>query len=295
MVKRWEGFGIEKLKMIDLKDKRGKKFKFGKIIFLLIILIASIFYYKFSMTGHAVVTETQIIRVIDGDTIETIDGDKIRLIGINTPEKGQKYYKEAKEKIQDLVLNKTVSLESDIEDRDRYGRLLRYVYVDGIFVNELMVKSGLAYYYEYGKTKKYKKELINVEEQAKKNELYLWKGFNNINNLEDSKCLSISLFHYDAKGNDDENLNDEYVVFENKCNKDIDMTEWTINDVGNNLYKFDKFIVKASSEFILYTGQGKDNETVIYWNVKRKSIWNNNGDILYLRNSNDDLVIIKSY
>jgi len=88
-----------------------------------------------------------VTRVIDGDTIVIDTGQKVRYIGIDTPEvypQAEPYGKEAWEVNRHLVDGKPVRLERDVSDTDRYGRLLRYVYVDEIFVNAELVRLGLA-------------------------------------------------------------------------------------------------------------------------------------------------------
>lgn len=107
-----------------------------------------------------------IKRVVDGDTIELDDGpastrlgeagEKVRYIGINTPESVDSerpvecFGKEATEFNKNLVEGKTVRLERDISDRDKYGRLLRYVYLeDGTFVNKMLVREGYAFVATY--------------------------------------------------------------------------------------------------------------------------------------------------
>jgi endonuclease YncB( thermonuclease family) len=95
---------------------------------------------------------TTVTRVIDGDTIELETGEKVRYIGINTPEIHhpakpiQCFGEEAALRNSELVLNKKVRLVKDISETDRYKRLLRYVYLeDGTFVNLQLVKEGFAY------------------------------------------------------------------------------------------------------------------------------------------------------
>lgn len=95
-----------------------------------------------------------VVNVIDGDTFETYNGEIIRLICINSPEVGEEGYEEAKSYLEELVLGKEVRLEKDISETDKYGRLLRYVYVneslgeldenisEEIFVNKEIVESG---------------------------------------------------------------------------------------------------------------------------------------------------------
>lgn len=89
-------------------------------------------------------------RVIDGDTIELADGSRVRYIGVDTPEtvhpkkQIECFGKEAKERNRQLVEGKRVTLEQDVSNTDRYGRLLRYVTVDGIVVNETLIREGYA-------------------------------------------------------------------------------------------------------------------------------------------------------
>jgi len=95
---------------------------------------------NFSETG-------QVIDVIDGDTIDVlIDGTeyRVRYIGIDTPERDDVCYIEATDANAALVANQTVRLVQDVSEVDRYGRLLRYVYVDTLLVNAELVAGGWA-------------------------------------------------------------------------------------------------------------------------------------------------------
>jgi len=97
--------------------------------------------------------EAKVVRIVDGDTIEVsvVGGiEKVRLIGIDTPESGEPGFNEATEYVKARVLDKTVLLWQDVSDRDRYDRLLAYVtYGNGSFLNYLLVKSGFAVPYRY--------------------------------------------------------------------------------------------------------------------------------------------------
>ncbi|GAB4479373.1 MAG: hypothetical protein Kow00124_24910 [Anaerolineae bacterium] len=89
----------------------------------------------------------EVVRVIDGDTIDVaIDGEvyRVRYIGVNTPERDEACYREATEANTDLVAYQTVTLVRDVSETDRYGRLLRYVYVGDTFVNAVLVAGGWA-------------------------------------------------------------------------------------------------------------------------------------------------------
>lgn len=91
-------------------------------------------------------------RVVDGDTIELESGEKVRYIGINAPESVKSdspvecFGKEASAYNKQLVEGQRVRLERDVSDRDKYGRLLRFVYLeDGTLVNDQLVHEGFAY------------------------------------------------------------------------------------------------------------------------------------------------------
>lgn len=91
--------------------------------------------------------QATVVWVIDGDTIDVeIDGQeyRVRYIGIDTPERDEVCYDEATDANARMVEGRTVTLVADVEDMDRYDRLLRYVYVDGVFVNEVLIRDGWA-------------------------------------------------------------------------------------------------------------------------------------------------------
>ncbi len=118
---------------------------------------------------------SQVSKVIDGDTITLDNGEKVRLIGIDTPERGQCYYKEAKLRLTELVLNKKVELEKDITNRDKYKRLLRYIYIDNSSINKILVEEGYAKSYYYPPDIKNYQIFRQSEKLAKKNSLGMWK------------------------------------------------------------------------------------------------------------------------
>lgn len=121
------------------------------------------------------------IRVIDGDTIVLEGNEKIRLIGVDTPELHhpkkpvQHYAKEAKEFSQRMVEGKQVRLEYDWQRKDKYGRTLAYVYLaDGTFLNVEIIRQGYGFAY----TKfpfKYLEQFRRAEKEARQNKIELWK------------------------------------------------------------------------------------------------------------------------
>lgn len=121
-------------------------------------------------------------RVVDGDTFVLETGEKVRMILINTPEsvhpdkeRNTEFGKLASEYAKNLLEGKNVYLEKDVSETDRYGRLLRYVYLeDGTFVNELIVKEGYAQIATYPPDVKYKDIILAAETYARENEKGLW-------------------------------------------------------------------------------------------------------------------------
>ncbi|TET50428.1 MAG: hypothetical protein E3J58_03555 [Actinomycetota bacterium] len=232
-----------------------------------------------------------VTEVIDGDTIVLSNGDRIRFIGMNTPEEGMYFYGEARDVLKIMISGKEVRLEKDISESDQYGRKLRYVYCDGIFVNLEMVKRGFANIFTYPPDVKYTEEFLEAERYARENDLGLW---------EISKIDMVSVkITYDAPGNDNENINGEYIIFENIGSRILDTSGWTVKDSGTNIYRFGSYQFNPGTRIILFSGKGTDGsgnraERYLYWNSLRP-VWNNDYDTLYLRDREGLLIEIYNY
>ncbi len=119
-------------------------------------------------------------RAVDGDTILLANDERVRYIGINTPETKHPYKaverfgKEASEYNRDLVEGKWVRLEYDVEKRDRYARLLAYVYVNGTFVNAKLVEEGYAQVYTVPPNVKHQELFLRLQRGARENNRGLW-------------------------------------------------------------------------------------------------------------------------
>ena len=128
----------------------------------------------------------KVVKVVDGDTIDVQLGGKterLRLIGINTPEtvdprsQVECFGKEASDRAKATLTNQTVYLEGDPsqQERDRYDRLLRYVWLsDGRLVNLDMIAQGYAYEYTYDVPYKYQAEFRQAQQQAQSGKVGLW-------------------------------------------------------------------------------------------------------------------------
>lgn len=128
-------------------------------------------------------TEASVVRVVDGDTIVVAMNGReyrVRYIGVDTPEtvhpsRPVEYFgKEASAKNKELVQGKTVKLEKDVSEADRYQRLLRYVWVDEVMVNAELVRLGYAQVATYPPDVKYQGLFLKLQKEAKEAQRGLW-------------------------------------------------------------------------------------------------------------------------
>ncbi|MGQ9567201.1 MAG: thermonuclease family protein [Anaerolineae bacterium] len=119
----------------------------------------------------------QVVRVDDGDTIQVeIAGQvyRVRYIGMDCPEGTELFGTEATRKNAELVAGKVVELERDVSETDRYGRLLRYVWVGGLLVNGELVRLGYARARAYPPDVRYHDLFVRLEEEARSAGRGLW-------------------------------------------------------------------------------------------------------------------------
>jgi micrococcal nuclease len=124
-----------------------------------------------------------VIRVVDGDTI-IVDfnesNERVRFIGIDTPEtvhpekQVQPFGLEASQYVKDNLEGKKVGLEFDIQERDRYGRLLAYIWIDGKMLNDELLKEGLAKISTFPPNVKYVERFRRTEEKAREEMKGIW-------------------------------------------------------------------------------------------------------------------------
>ncbi|MGQ9474147.1 MAG: thermonuclease family protein [Candidatus Caldatribacteriaceae bacterium] len=144
--------------------------------YLFVLLVLFLFYSLLQKESE----EYLVIRVLDGDTIELAGKEKVRYIGVDAPELGHsqkeaEYYAQEAYRInRELVEGKKVTLEFDVQKRDRYGRMLAYVYVDGLMVNEWLVANGYARVATFPPNVKYADRFRQLEREARRKGFGLW-------------------------------------------------------------------------------------------------------------------------
>ncbi len=241
--------------------------------------------------------EALATRAIDGDTIEVkIEGEsyKVRYIGIDTPELHHPekpvghYAQEAYEKNRDLVEGKTVFLEKDVSETDRYGRLLRYVYTEDVFVNAYLVQQGYAQVSTYPPDVKYQERFLELQREAREAGRGLWGPVLTPASpgqvIIDPECSQ-----YDAPGDDHQNLNEEYVCFTSQSDYPVDMTGWSVNKQPDKWYTFPEFVLSPGASVRLHSGQEVNTPTDFYWGSSQ-AIWRNVHDTVYLYDADGKLM-----
>ena len=258
-----------------------------------------------------------VIDVVDGDTIdvEYANGthDTVRLLGVDTPEvhtetqpaefagvpqttAGEQCLRRAGENASayatDRIAGESVRLTFDPESERRgyYGRLLAYVSVDGESLNHALVRAGHARVYETEFTQRERYEEAAAAARSARRGLWSCVGREATATAEGSAAvetgpLSVVEINYDAAGNDNENLDDEYVVFQNTGSEPLDISAWTVADGSGHTYDFpDGAVVDPGAEVTLRTGPGTDTGLTYYWG-ETGAVWNNDGDVVIVRNA----------
>ncbi|OGY35234.1 MAG: hypothetical protein A3D99_01005 [Candidatus Andersenbacteria bacterium RIFCSPHIGHO2_12_FULL_45_11] len=175
--------------------------------FLKSVFIAVLFVLAFQQSVFAATTPTyKVTKVVDGDTIDVQIGEKverIRIIGMDTPETVdprkpvQCFGKEASNKAKTILAGKKVRLESDSisGERDKYGRLLRYIYLEnGTSFEKLMISEGYAHEYTYNSIPyKYQADFKKAQKDAQTKKRGLWSPTScNGNTVQAAKALTSS-------------------------------------------------------------------------------------------------------
>lgn len=143
---------------------------------------------KYNKTNVEGLETYKVVRVVDGDTfVINYNGkeERVRLIGVDTPEsvhpneeKNTAFGKKVSNFSKEKLTNKEVQIEFDVSQRDKYGRLLCYAYVDGEMYNKLLLREGLAKVATYPPNVKYVDDFVSIQKEARENKKGMWQdGF----------------------------------------------------------------------------------------------------------------------
>lgn len=236
----------------------------------------------------------EVVWIADGDTIEVDTGDgtvDVRLLGVNTPEKGECYGEEPLAYLIDHLKGETVGLE--ISGDDQFGRTLASVWLDDELINLTLVSEGYAIALTPSESDPYGSMLIAAEEGAFSSGSGLWS----IDACGATGALAevsfdIDASQFDPAGPDDDVLDDEYIVIVNNGDEEIRLDGWTLRDESSrNRLVFGASVVLAGGERLtVATGCSTDPG----W-CGTTSIWNNSGDMAILLDESGRVVARDRY
>jgi hypothetical protein len=227
--------------------------KKGDFALLIVVIISGFCYYYLSFPNIHNLQEFTIKNIIDGDTLELENNAKVRLKGINTPEKNELFNKQATAFLRQFE-NKTIQLEN--HGTDKYGRILAYIFYNNELINELIIENGLGHIYFYEEDSYYE-ALKESEERARNKDLGIWKKSNK------SSCLKLIELKYIEE---ERCTNQEQLTIQNFC-PEINIT---IKDDATHIYKQE---LKPGINTLNFS-----------------CIWNNKGDSLYVYDSSGLLI-----
>ncbi len=231
-----------------------------------------------------------LVDVVDGDTIHVRHQrriESVRLIGIDAPELGEPYAAEAASALATLLRGQPLTLELDIEPRDRYGRLLAYLTAGSTFVNAELLRLGLVTVYTVPPNIAYETELREAQTEAEAAGAGMWAA------PSSGAPLEVAAIHYNAAGDDNHNLNDEYVIF--RVLESGSLGGFTVEDEAGHTYRFPDRLFCASQTLTLHTGSGTDTRTDLYWGQSESAVWNNDGDTVKVLDHQGQVVLSQNY
>ncbi|MDP2925513.1 MAG: thermonuclease family protein [Nanoarchaeota archaeon] len=245
------------------------------LIIILVLAFLSIYWNEINnlITGKVVddtsngyqYEEAVLTRVVDGDTIKVNINETeetIRLLGINTPEKGKAFSNEAKNFLKQFE-NENIKLLRDKEDIDRYKRKLRYVLYNDRLLNVEILENGYATSFMLDELK-FKDKFVSAEKYAKDNEKTLWKKSKDVC----SDCIELIEL----------NPEEDYFIIENSCNHDCSLINWSVKDDANHFFNIESLKAKHSKTY-----------------KSDKEVWNDDKDRFFLRDNKGELVVFYEY
>lgn len=228
-----------------------------------------------------------VVSITDGDTLrlQFADGtvESVRLIGINTPEPSECWADEAVLALTELTpVGSRVGIKADTSNRDQFDRLLRYLWVGDMSINVEMVRRGAAVSRRYPPDLAMTEQLVQAQSEAREARRGLWAS--DACGAGADAELTISELRYDPPGDDNRELNEEYIRIRNERHSATDMTGWSIKDESSsNRYTFPAgFSIAPGEAVTIHSGCGEDSDTELFWCSVGAAVWNNDGDTAFL-------------
>ena len=268
---------------------------FRGLIVLVLVLLVSACTESGDQASEPEGASVRLVNAFDGDSMEVdIDGqvEEVRLLGINAPEGDECFGDEARDALVDLLAGHDLVIAEDpADDTDRYGRLLRFVYVDGENVNGRMLAEGHAVTLQGDH--QYNDEFVEIGNLAADAMLGMWAP--DACGPTPPPGATIAEVVHDPPGPDDERLNDEYIAITNEGTKQLNLAGWTLRDESSqNRYVFTGLNLRPGTRVTVRTGCGEDRNDTVFWCAER-SVWSNDGDTVILQDRHGNVADRWSY
>jgi micrococcal nuclease len=140
------------------------------ILYLIFVFVLALLIFTLYPTYKGV----KVKEVKDGDTIILGNGEVVRYIGMDTPERGETLFWEATKANQEMLKRGKITLEYDLDKQDDWRRTLAYVWVDSLMINAELIKNGLAWVYLFSPNLKYKAHFVSLQKRAREKKLGIW-------------------------------------------------------------------------------------------------------------------------
>jgi micrococcal nuclease len=232
-----------------------------------------------------------VASITDGDTLDVSFAGgataTVRLIGTNSPENGERYGPESTLILAALIpAGSQIGMTRDVSDLDDFGRLLRYLWVGSMSVNEETVRRGAAISRHYPPDTALSERFDAAQRAARLAQVGIWSP--TACGPQAEATLNILDVAFDAPGDDNQNLNQEWVAVRNEGGSPVDLTGWGIKDESaTHRYEFPASFTLAPGESVtVRTGCGVDFGTELFWCNQGSAVWNNSGDTVFLLDPN---------
>lgn len=229
-------------------------------------------------------TTADVVRVLDGDSlVVSVDGEEaeIRLIGINAPEGSECHGDQSRDTLQELLASGDVTMVSDTENTDQYGRLLRYLYVRGLNINLALLANGDAVALQGDHSGD--SEFYAVSDAAAEKGLGMWAP-DACGESPPPRDVVITDYEYNPAGRDEDALNSEWVAIANEGDSSVDMSGWILRDEStqHRYYFPEGFELSSHGKAVIHSGCGTDTASDLHW-CAGGPVWSNGGDTVILQ------------
>ncbi|MDA2978931.1 MAG: lamin tail domain-containing protein, partial [Actinomycetota bacterium] len=232
-----------------------------------------------------------VVHVADGDTFDVDLGttERIRLLGVNANEIGECHAATATARLTQLIDGKTVTLEADDPNVQLRGRLARWVSTGSTDVGEILLREGLALLFPHPTETARLDDYRAAAAVGRASGQGLWNS--DACGIGPSQNADISVnLRWDAEGNDQTNINGEWIDIVNRSNSALSLNGWQVRDSALSFYEFPPAASVPSNGYLrVHIGEGSDTPTKLYWGLSDPLFDNSVGDGAFLLDPDGDI------